>query len=225
MDVLLLDFNGVLVDDEPLHLAGFNEVLAELGVRLTDQEYLDRYLGFDDRGAFRAALRDHGRDERAVDIDDLIRRKAAIYLRRARAELRFFSGAETLVRTMAHRVPVGIVSGALRPEIELALELLGVRSLVSSIVAAEDVAECKPNPEGYQLALERFRAAGASARPSHVVAVEDSMAGIESALSAGLRVVGVAHTYPRERLEGAGASVVVDNLHDVTLERLQQLVP
>jgi beta-phosphoglucomutase-like phosphatase (HAD superfamily) len=56
----LFDFNGVLVDDERLHLAGFNEVLAPFGVRVSDEDYDARYIGYDDRGAFRAMLADHG---------------------------------------------------------------------------------------------------------------------------------------------------------------------
>ena len=59
---VIFDFNGVLVDDEHVHFELFREVLASLGVPLDEAAYLDRYLGFDDRGAFSAALIDAGRD-------------------------------------------------------------------------------------------------------------------------------------------------------------------
>ena len=49
----LFDFNGVLVNDEAVHLAAFRDALAGLGITLTDEAYVERYLGFDDRGAFR----------------------------------------------------------------------------------------------------------------------------------------------------------------------------
>ena len=48
----LFDFNGVLVDDESVHLAAFRDALAPLGIGLTDEAYVEKYLGYDDRGAF-----------------------------------------------------------------------------------------------------------------------------------------------------------------------------
>ena len=56
----LFDFNGVLVDDESVHLAAFREVVAPLGIVIDDATYAERYLGFDDAGAFRAMLADAG---------------------------------------------------------------------------------------------------------------------------------------------------------------------
>ncbi|HYO93121.1 MAG TPA: hypothetical protein VER33_01365, partial [Polyangiaceae bacterium] len=57
----LFDYNGVLVDDEALHLEAFRDALAPLGIELTSEAYVERYLGFDDRGAFEAILKDAGR--------------------------------------------------------------------------------------------------------------------------------------------------------------------
>src|ERR1700730_6457086 len=53
---VIFDFNGVLVDDEPAHFALFREILAQEGIDLTEGEYQDEYLGYDDRGCFEAAL-------------------------------------------------------------------------------------------------------------------------------------------------------------------------
>jgi beta-phosphoglucomutase-like phosphatase (HAD superfamily) len=69
---VLFDFNGVLVDDEHLHFEGFNAVLAPLGIALTQRDYDDVYLGFDDRGVFEAALRAHGRAPDAEQVRGLI---------------------------------------------------------------------------------------------------------------------------------------------------------
>ena len=58
----IFDFNGVLVDDESVHIAAFREVVAPLGVVFDDATYTARYLGFDDAGAFRAMLEDAGKE-------------------------------------------------------------------------------------------------------------------------------------------------------------------
>lgn len=215
-DAVLLDFNGVLVDDEHLHLAAFNEVLAPLEVRMTDEAYAERYLGYDDRGAFEAVLADHGRAADPALIAQLIARKAAVYAQRAATELRVFPGAAALVAHLAARTPVGIVSGALRSEIEGALAVMGVRPNVALIVAAEDTAACKPDPEGYRTGLVRLAERFPSVRPAAVVAVEDSVAGIAAARGAQLTVVAVAHTYEPGVLARAGAHATVPTIADVT---------
>ena len=133
------DFNGVLVNDELVHLETFREVLATLGVELSEQDYMQRYLGFDDAGAFRAVLADAGRAASEQQVAELIEAKRPLYMKRARAALPTFPGAAELVRLCACAGPALVVSGALRDEVELGLEVLGVRSSIQHIVAAEEV--------------------------------------------------------------------------------------
>ncbi len=82
---VIFDFNGVLVDDESVHFALFQEVLAQEGVAITDRDYHERYLGYDDRGCFEAALRDAGQSADRARLDELIARKARRVLRGRRA--------------------------------------------------------------------------------------------------------------------------------------------
>jgi beta-phosphoglucomutase len=219
------DFNGVLVDDEHLHFECFNEVLAPLGITLGAQEYADVYLGFDDRGVFTHALRAHGREADDITVRSLIARKGGAYAARAARELRIFEGAGELVRAVAAQAPVVIVSGALRAEIRGALAVMGLTDVVGAIVAAEDVAACKPDPEGYRAGLARLgEIAGRPMDPARVVAVEDSTAGIAAALGASLRVVAVAHTYARETLAQAGAAAVFARIAELRVADLAAAV-
>lgn len=205
MDAILFDFNGVLVDDEHLHLAGFNAMLAGFGVVLSAAVYEARYIGFDDRGAFEAALRDHGHNAPESLVRRLIADKALWYLSRAPRELKIFPGAAALVAACADRVPVGVVSGALRAEIDLALGLMGVRDRVRCVIAAEDVTACKPDPAGYLAALDALQSQGLTLRPGRVVALEDTPAGVRAACAAGLRVAAVAQSVTEAALREAGA--------------------
>jgi HAD superfamily hydrolase (TIGR01509 family) len=209
----LFDFNGVLIDDEAVHLAAFREVLAPLGIQVEDATYEERYLGFDDAGAFRAILEDAGRAPTDEDVARLIEAKKPVYMRRIATDLVVFEGAREIVERRAQVGPVGIVSGALRHEIEHALGHMGVRSHVRFIVAAEDTTECKPHPQGYLLGLS---ALGREGRPSGVAVIEDSLAGVAAAKHAELRCVAVAHSYPAERLRAAGADAVAAKLADLT---------
>lgn len=208
----LFDFNGVLVDDEAVHLAAFRATLAPRGIAVDERTYFERYIGFDDVGAFSAMLMDAGRDAPPALIAELVDAKRPIYLERARAGLALFAGARERVCACAAHGPVGVVSGALRDEIELGLGLLGVRDRVSFIVAAEDTTRCKPDPEGYEKAvallpgIERWR----------VLVIEDSLAGVRAAKAAGLTCVAVAHSYPEAALLEAGADAVEKTIADLT---------
>ena len=214
---VIFDFNGVLLDDEHVHFQLFQEVLAQEGVAITAEDYHTRYLGLDDRGCFEAALTDAGQPAGRARLDELIARKAARYFEVAAQGLRFFPGAADCLSALAERYPLAINSGALRPEIEFALTLIDRRDCVAFIVSAEDAERCKPDPQGYTLALEglrRERLAGLT--PDACLVIEDSLAGIESAKAAGMWAVGVPNTYEPGRLRAAGADDVVAGLPDFT---------
>lgn len=224
LQAALFDFNGVLVDDEQLHLDGFNAALGPAGVVVSLEQYNERYLGFDDRGAFVAMLRDRGLDHGDERVAELIRAKGVVYAALAARSLTVFDGAAALLRAAGERVPVAIVSGALRAEIDVALRLMGAEGVPRVVVAAEDVRACKPDPEGYLQGLARLSGLVGGLDPSRCVAIEDSVAGVESARAAGLRVVAVAHTYPPATLVAAGAGAVFARVRDVTVDALDAAV-
>ncbi len=219
----LFDFNGVLVDDERVHLAAFQAVLAPLGVVLTEADYWESYLGCDDRGGFRKALESAQRDASEAEVTRLVEAKRPVYRALAERELTVFPGAAEVVRARAAAGPVGIVSGALEEEVRFGLDALGVRACVAFIVAAEQAPRSKPDPMGYLLGVEALtRLVGAEAARRAIV-VEDSLDGIRSGKAAGLTVAAVAHTYPAAELAGAGADAVFPALANVTSEALAAL--
>lgn len=213
MRATLFDFNGVLIDDEAVHLAAFRDVMKPLGIMIDDAVYEERYLGFDDAGAFRAMLVDAGRRATDEEVARLIEAKKPMYMARIATDLVVFEGAKDIVVRRAELGPVGIVSGALRHEIEHALGVMGVRDRVAFIVSAEDTTECKPHPGGYLLGL---RALGREAAPGGVAVIEDSLAGIAAAKHAKLRCAAVAHSYPADRLAAAGADAVAARIGELT---------
>ena len=221
---ILFDFNGVLVDDEPIHLEVFQRVLAEEGISLSTEDYYARYVGLDDRGCFAAVL---GEAATVPKLMRLIARKASYYQERIRREgYPFFPGAVELVRSLAARgTMLGVVSGALREEVEGALRQAGLLSSFKVLVTAEDVEAGKPDPQGYLRALEALNSQPPLPErlfhPHEVLAVEDSPAGLAAAADVGFPTLGVAHTYPYTLLREA--DVVVESLRDLTPERLERL--
>ena len=215
----LFDFDGVLVDSEPVHLAAFNDVLASRGVVLDEADYAANLLSLDDAGVFRAVLARGGgsghddrrapRDEDEDEVRALVEAKSPRFLARFREAFRPFPGAEALVARRARRGPVGIVSGALESEIRFALARMGVAAHVAFVVAAEHTLASKPDPAPYLEGIAALRARG---HAGAAVVVEDSLGGVTSAKRAGLRCIAVAHSYAREELLRAGADAVAADL-------------
>ena len=222
--VVIFDFNGIIVDDEPIHFELFRRVLAEEGIDLTEPDYYGRYLGFDDRGAFTAAYRDHRRRLDEPELAQLIERKAVYYQKAIQDHVKIFPGVQTLVATLARTFSLAVASGALRHEIETILSTAGLLNHFAVIISAEDVQQGKPEPEIFLKALARLNARlehGPPIASSDCLVIEDSKEGIRGALRAGMKCLAVTNSHPAELLKEANA--VVQSLEEVDLPFLEIL--
>jgi beta-phosphoglucomutase len=191
---ILFDFNGVIIDDEPQHCDALIATLGEYGYTLDRDSYYRDYLGFDDRECFRFTFERLGRPVDEPALLEAIERKNAHYERAIRASMRLVPGAAEFIESAAlDGYELAIVSGALRREIELGLELAGLRPHFGQIVAAEDVTACKPDPQGYNRARAELGVA-----PHRCVVVEDSLPGLAAARAAGLRCAMLATSHAAE---------------------------
>ncbi|HET7291941.1 MAG TPA: HAD family phosphatase [Vicinamibacteria bacterium] len=195
----LFDFDGVIVDSEPLHFGALRDALVPEGIHIDEDEYRKSYLAYDDRGSIRLALEQHGRDASLERVARIVTRKAAAF-EALIPSVPFFPGARELVRALAREVPVGIASGALRSEIEAILGQGGLLDAFSAIVGAEDVRQGKPHPEPYLTAMARL---DTGLRPGECLVFEDSMPGVAAARAAGMKVVAVTNSYPAAKLRSA----------------------
>jgi HAD superfamily hydrolase (TIGR01509 family) len=216
ISAIVFDFDGVLADSEPLHLRAYQEVLAAMGSALPREEYYARYLGFDDRGVFRALASDRGWALTEAAIGELIDEKT-----RALAEIVtgtdvLYAGAVECVQRLGARWPLGIASGALRHEIDAILKHRALDGYFRFIVASGDTPSGKPSPDPY---TEAARLHGVD--PASCVAIEDSRWGIESAKAAGLWCIGITHTYPVPEL--MGADTIVSSLDELTPDLIRAL--
>jgi HAD superfamily hydrolase (TIGR01509 family) len=223
IEAVIFDFNGVLVDDEEVHFELFREILAQEGLVITEQDYYEQYMGYDDRGCFAAALSDAGQSFDDRRLDKLIKRKAERYVEIAEKDLRYFPHASETLTAIAARWPVAICSGALRSEIEYALKRLHIRDQITAIIAAEDAHKCKPDPAGYLQALDALRshlrdqaASGVKLVARACLVVEDTVAGIAAAKAAGMWAVGITHSYHSSQLRQSGADAVIHRLETLT---------
>jgi beta-phosphoglucomutase len=180
---ILFDFNGVIIDDEAQHCDALIVTLAEYGFTLDRNTYYREYMGFDDRECFRFTFEQIGHPQNETAVREAVARKHEVYERAIQGEMRLVPGAAEFVENAAlEGFQLAIVSGALRREIELILDLADLRAHFAEIVAAEDVNVCKPDPAGYLRAREML-----ALPPERCVVVEDSIPGLKAARAAGLR--------------------------------------
>src|SRR5215831_13853572 len=114
---LIFDFNGVLADDDPIHMEAFRTVAQEEGLSFTDDEYLDKYLPLNDWDCFKTLFRERMQPLAPEKLDELIRRKGLRYFQAIDQKHVLFSGADKAVRAAAGSCLLAIASGARRAEI------------------------------------------------------------------------------------------------------------
>ena len=222
LQAVIFDFNGIIVDDEPIHFRLFQKVLGEEGIVLTEEAYYARYLGFDDRGAFTTAFRENQRLLDDATLDELIVRKADYYQNAIRSQVTIFPGVVNLVAALAENVPLAVASGALRHEIKTILATAGLLDRFRAIVSAEDVERGKPEPDIFLKALAALNNQSEDPlQPRNCVVIEDSKEGIRGARRAGMKCLAVTNSHPAELL--GEANVIVKSLEDVSLEFLNKL--
>ena len=187
---ILLDLDGTLIDAEPVHAEGIARVFADHGVVLT-QEERSFVIGHAWQEIY-AALRTGERLE--IDLETLKDRSIAAKERMFAEGLRIpvNEGAPELVRTaVALSIPIVIVSGSSRREIEHALPHLGVGDLLEFYMGCEDYPRGKPAPDGFLKAAQRL-----GSPPARTLVFEDSEAGIAAGLAAGMRVLATSSCNP-----------------------------
>ena len=220
LDAIVFDFDGVIVDSEPLHYQAFVLVGKSIGFTFSWEQYLATYIGFDDRDAFRVMLESAGRDAGDAQIADLCTRKQAAFdavaLSGTSRETLAIPGALPLIdECHALDLPRAIASGATRQDIDLMLGLLQRGGHFEVIVTADDVERSKPDPASYALAAARL-----GVRPGRTLAIEDTVAGLTSARDAGLMTLALSTTADAEHLEPF-ADRVIDNLDGIDMEQLR----
>jgi HAD superfamily hydrolase (TIGR01509 family) len=207
-EVVIFDCDGVLVDDEVIALAVTRRRLSEAGLRLTDEETRERFLGMRLDSVVRSVETELRAPLPEEFPDDLSREILATFAR----ELKDVEGVRKAIEGLRARVCVA--SSSTPDRLRLALRVTGYEALFApNIFSAAEVAQGKPNPD---LFLFAARAMGAS--PKDCLVIEDGAAGVAAARAAGMRVfgfVGASHfSRPDEGadLTAAGAELIFDDM-------------
>jgi phosphoglycolate phosphatase/beta-phosphoglucomutase len=224
LKAVLFDFNGVIINDERIHLQLIDEILIQENLQPQKVQERQSSLGRSDRACFQELLANRGRVVTEEYLLQLLNRKAEVYVQELEKldKLPIYPGVEDLIyQVRSQNLQLGLVSGALRKEIEMVLNRAKLAQYFTVIVAGDDITTSKPQPDGYLLAVERLNQQHSelNLQPQECLAIEDTPAGIQAAKQAQMQVVGVANTYPFHMLQRC-CNWTVDYLTDLELDRV-----
>jgi HAD superfamily hydrolase (TIGR01509 family) len=204
---IIFDFDGILVDSEPLIMKLIQEMAAREGWLLSEDEYFRDYLALDDRGVIEHLWRTHGRSLSAARRSELLAWKARAYEKIIHNGLPPIPGAAEFVLSAAQHFPLAIASGSLRAEIEHLLRKLGLREKFAVLATADDCRRSKPDPEVYLKALGRLQELPQLQEPrlraDECLAIEDAPLGVVAAHAAGMKCLALAHSRHQNELQHA----------------------
>ncbi len=227
LKAILFDFNGVIINDEPIHQELISDILRTENIDFEQTELHALSIGRSDRACLTDLLNLNGIEVTEEYINKLIATKAVAY----RAKLQQLSTLpiypdvrELLNQIQSRKLIIALITGALREQAELVLQQANLKQYFSVIVTADDVTTSKPEPDGYLLALSKLnqKYSGLNLISSECLVIEDSLAGIEAAKRAQMPVVGIANTYPLHLLQRR-ANWTVDHLSEIELERILEV--
>lgn len=199
---VIFDFDGVIVDSEPLHLRAFQRTVETLGLKLFPTDYYSRYLACDDKSFFRMFLEDNGQQCTEREIARLVSEKGVFFEEMIGEDIRIFPGVIEFLEAIRGKFHVAIGSGALTGEINLILRRRNLSEFFGFIIGADDTENPKPSPEVYLKCLERLtRDYDGTITAAQCVVFEDSPHGVLAARRAGMRCVGITNSCSGDELE------------------------
>lgn len=223
---VLFEFNGVIINDDLIRQQIIEQILIEENLRPQPGEFRKVCLGRSDRICLTDLLNRRGRVVSESYLNQLLQRKAVAYQQQIeKQDVKFYSGLEDLLFQMQTRSLLSaIVTGASSSEVQLGLNRAHLAKYFPLVVAGDQVKTSKPETDAYLLAVERLNEfyPNFNLQISQCLAVESTLAGIQAAKKAGMKVVGVANIYPFHMLQRQ-ANWTVDYLCDLDIDRVQQV--
>jgi|SRR5271166_3422746 len=207
--------DGVIIDSHPVHRKAWFEFLQTLGKEPTQAE-----LDFILEGRKRSEILQHflGSTSGAT-LANLGGKKDDLFQKMSDDVLPIPGVARFLEQTQQAELSAAVATSASKQRTTRTLEKLGLRRFFQTVVTGDDVVLGKPSPEVYALAAKRLRIA-----PEDLLAVEDAPAGVEAAISSGMRCIGLGVGLKAKALMVAGAEYIIQDFTKISVSTLAEIL-
>jgi HAD superfamily hydrolase (TIGR01509 family) len=204
----------------------YQDLLKSEGINFTEEDYYS-CTGMDDATFVRQQFKNAKKEVADERVNEIVAQKTIDWRKAVDAEMPLFEGVENFIKKCDKRFALGIVSMAKREEIEHILERAALGDSFAAIISAEDVNDCKPNPECYmkgfqKLDVNRMKQGHYPLVHRECLVIEDSPQGVRAGKEAGMKVLAVTNTFDEKTLRAAGADSVTKNLNDWMPESIAQ---
>jgi beta-phosphoglucomutase family hydrolase len=213
LEAVLWDLDGVIADTGIYHYQAWLDVFGKRGVTFTEEQFM-HHFGQRHDTIIRTAL---GSKISTEEFNAITMEKQENYRRRVTGNIRPLPGAIELIRSLNQQgIKTAIASSAPPENIDIIIRGLGIEDYFQAIARGTEVDEGKPSPQVFLLAAEKL-----GVEPGSCVVIEDAIAGVDAARSAGMKCVAVTNSHPRKSLKKA--DLVVDTLEALSVNDLAKL--
>jgi beta-phosphoglucomutase len=215
----IFDMDGVVIDSNPYHKIAWEKFLNGQGVSFDDQLFDNVLSGRTGPTSLRMLFGDDLSQENLDLYLDEVDSNYQNILRQS-DDIKPIAGVHAFLdKISGNGMRLALATSAPELNIELGLQKLKLENTFEHIVGKVDVSHGKPHPEVYLRSLELLGMAA-----ENCIVFEDSKAGIQSARSAGIKVIGIASGHSKEDLLEEGVSLAVDDFTGLELEQILSLI-
>ncbi len=199
---VIFDMDGTLVDSIPYHREVWLTFLRNHGIQLDEESFHAQNHGTIEEMMFRF----FGSSLTKSQLLQFSEVKEQTYREMYSTQIKEVEGLTNFLESIfLRKVRIGLATMGDQNNIDFTLDSLGIRRFFHSTTGGHEVTKGKPDPEIYELALTKI-----GMKASDCLAFEDSIGGVRSAISAGIRVVGITTTHTREELLDFGCARTID---------------
>lgn len=208
---IIFDMDGVIVDNHPFHMKAWLQFFADHGIPMNEQEYKQQINGRPLADIIPKYFGKHYTPEMSGQLGE---EKEAAYREIYKDYIAPTPGLVDFLEILEEQnIPKAIATSAPPANVAFTLEYTGLKKYFPVITDDSMITQGKPHPEVYLKSAEQLHMP-----PHRCIVFEDAILGIQSGKNAGMKVVGVATTHPREELENT--DYLIDNFEGLSLEEL-----
>ncbi len=213
---VIFDLDGVIVDNNAFHRDAWIEVARSHGFNLTVDDFKQHVSGRSNPDAIAYLF---GSEIGKELVEKVAEEKEVTFRRMSREHIVPMKGLMGFLDLLRqNKIPCAIGTSAPAENVKIIMDKLKLRDYFRAIVDATQFTRGKPDPEIYLKTAARI-----GAEPEQCIVFEDSLAGIMAAKAAGMSVIAITTTHPREEL--GSADYVIDDFTQVEISLLNSLVP
>lgn len=211
---VIFDMDGVIVDNNPFHKKAWQIFCTKYHLEINAGDLIQNVWGRTNEDILNFVF------QRNLSHEETLKyaaEKEALYRDLYKTEIKPVSGLLQFLESLKiNNIRLGVATSALQDNLDFVLEHIPIRHYFSAMIEGSQIKQGKPDPEVYLKATKELNVS-----VENCVAIEDSFSGIKSAISAGMKVVGITTTHRKEELKMT--NLVIKDFTEILYQDIEKL--